>query len=476
MPRGSKPGERRGGRQRGTPNKKTLIKNAVFLAAAADPNRSPLDFMLALMRDPQVPFDLRIDMAAAAAPLVHARPRASGRSRPHPMELRARRTQSAALSGSDKPNLPGGAEKPALPRSQEPDIATRPENAPMPKVAETDARLTIGTAEAGKRGNLKAADLPLDFLLGVMHDPEVMPRQRARAARIAARYMHQPPERPVHLVEDEFGFKIDPVVAKTVRELDALLAEVVREIESREEQRKRGRPLIPYPALYENKKRLGARLREHLESIECPDGYGWLDLEKDEARLRELAEQRGWSKGKLRPDDDAEEAYLITRMEVYRRTPKHEAWCRITKLEQARANGKELTAAEISELDDLRAQFPTAARGWEPTILLRPKGNIFDWHGKLYELRICELEGQRFEQTPLTPAEEREWEVLAREYPECVNETRKIYEFEERRFDQTLTPAEEQELQELARKYPKRVAEARTSVRRWMSEKRAMKD
>jgi hypothetical protein len=90
-----------------------------------------------------------------------------------------------------------------------------------------------------------------------MHDPEVMPRQRARAARIAARYMHQPPERPVHLVEDEFGFKIDPVVAKTVRELDALLAEVVREIESREEQRKRGRPLIPYPALYENKKRLG---------------------------------------------------------------------------------------------------------------------------------------------------------------------------------------------------------------------------
>jgi uncharacterized protein YnzC (UPF0291/DUF896 family) len=84
-------------------------------------------------------------------------------------------------------------------------------------------------------------------------------------------------------------------------------------------------------------------------------------------------------------------------------------------------------------------------------------------------------EQQRFDQ-PLTFAEEREREVLAREYPECVDETRKIYEFEERRFDQTLTPAEEQELQELARKYPKRVAEARTSVRRWMSEKRAMKD
>lgn len=177
----------------------------------------------------------------------------------------------------------------------------------------------------------------------------------------------------------------------TVRELKPLLAQAVRTIEIREEEkRKLGRLLIPYPALYDNKERLVARLREHLESIECPDGYGWLDLEKDEARLRELVEQRGWSKGKLRPDDDAEEAYLITRMEVYRRTPKHEAWCQITKLEQARTDGKELTATELSELDDLRGRFPTAARGWEPIIVLRPKGNIFDWP-EIHELRICEL-------------------------------------------------------------------------------------
>jgi hypothetical protein len=214
----------------------------------------------------------------------------------------------------------------------------------MPNVAETDARLTTDTAEAGKRGNLRATDLPLDFLLGVMHDPEAIPRHRVRAARIAAHYMHQPRERPAHLVEDEFGFKIDPLVAKAVREVQALLAQAIREIESREEQKKRGQFLLPYPALYENKKRLDGRLREHLESIECPDGYGWLDLEKDEERLQRLAEQRGWSKGKLRPDDDAEQAYLMTRTEVYRRTPKHEAWCRLTKLEQARWEGGELTA------------------------------------------------------------------------------------------------------------------------------------
>src|ERR1700757_3298637 len=87
MPRGSKPGERRGGRQRGTPNKKTLLKNAVFLAAAAEPNRSPLDFMLALMRDPQVPLDDRIEIAGTAAPYVHARPEPV---RKKPLDLRDR--------------------------------------------------------------------------------------------------------------------------------------------------------------------------------------------------------------------------------------------------------------------------------------------------------------------------------------------------------------------------------------------------
>ena len=105
-------------------------------------------------------------------------------------------------------------------------------------------------------------------------------------------------------------------MAKAVRELDALLAQAVREIESREEQEKRGRSLLPYPTLYENKKRLDGRLREHLESIECPDGYGWLDLEKDEERLQRLAEQREWSKSKLRPDDDAEQAYQIGRAHI----------------------------------------------------------------------------------------------------------------------------------------------------------------
>ena len=74
MPRGSKPGERRGGRQKGTPNKSTALKKAALSAASADPTITPLQFLLGVMRDPQVPTDLRIRVARAAAPLVHGKP------------------------------------------------------------------------------------------------------------------------------------------------------------------------------------------------------------------------------------------------------------------------------------------------------------------------------------------------------------------------------------------------------------------
>jgi hypothetical protein len=74
MPRGSKPGERRGGRQRGTPNQKTALRNAALAAAAANPALLPLEFLLGIMRDSNVPSEMRIKVAQATLPFVHARP------------------------------------------------------------------------------------------------------------------------------------------------------------------------------------------------------------------------------------------------------------------------------------------------------------------------------------------------------------------------------------------------------------------
>ena len=76
MPSGSKPGERRGGRRRGTQNKTTLLKNAAINAAAAKPNLSPLEFLLTLMRQRDLPLELRVSAAQQALPFAHYRPKA----------------------------------------------------------------------------------------------------------------------------------------------------------------------------------------------------------------------------------------------------------------------------------------------------------------------------------------------------------------------------------------------------------------
>src|SRR5262245_21302231 len=74
MPRGSKPGERRGGRQPGTPNKTTVLAHTAFAAATSKPELSPPDFFLAVMRDPSISADWQFRAAQAAAPYVHPKP------------------------------------------------------------------------------------------------------------------------------------------------------------------------------------------------------------------------------------------------------------------------------------------------------------------------------------------------------------------------------------------------------------------
>jgi hypothetical protein len=55
----------------GTPNKSTALKKAALSAASADPAITPLQFLLGIMRDPKAPTGLRVQVARAAAPLVH---------------------------------------------------------------------------------------------------------------------------------------------------------------------------------------------------------------------------------------------------------------------------------------------------------------------------------------------------------------------------------------------------------------------
>ena len=76
MPRGSRPGERRGGRQKGTRNIKTLESEQASEAAAKKlheiiPEAFKGDghtLLMAIYKDPEYPADVRIDAAKAALP------------------------------------------------------------------------------------------------------------------------------------------------------------------------------------------------------------------------------------------------------------------------------------------------------------------------------------------------------------------------------------------------------------------------
>ncbi len=69
--RGSAPGERRGGRRKGTPNKATAAREAEIAASGM----TPLDFMLSVLRDENASIKERMWAAVAAAPYCHAKPR-----------------------------------------------------------------------------------------------------------------------------------------------------------------------------------------------------------------------------------------------------------------------------------------------------------------------------------------------------------------------------------------------------------------
>ena len=67
--RGSAPGERRGGRKKGTPNKRTALLHAAIERAGV----TPLEYLLNILRDDKGDPALRFEAAKAAAPYVHPR-------------------------------------------------------------------------------------------------------------------------------------------------------------------------------------------------------------------------------------------------------------------------------------------------------------------------------------------------------------------------------------------------------------------
>jgi hypothetical protein len=311
MPRGSKPGERRGGRQRGTPNKKTVLQNAAASAAAMDPNISPREFMLRLMRDTTLPLEDRFTAAQAALPLVHPK-LASGRG-------------TASASGRNKRTFA--------------DIKALVESPPIARKMETG--LTIATTTQG--ANLS----PLDFFLAVMRDPDAPFPLRTKAARIVAPFVHPKPSsrRADLVIDDPFGFVIDPVAARELRDADWRNELIEWNIYRLDPKR------IVRAPFSELQRALG-------ESTPCPKEYTSADAAADEARMAQLRGKTIGGSG-LTAEEDAEEAHLFGRVAAFMAAAGHDR----PRVEALKALGEKRSEAEQSELDALEARYRFVPHG-----------------------------------------------------------------------------------------------------------------
>jgi hypothetical protein len=263
-------------------------------------------------------------MAAAVAPFVHAKPEPARNNRPDPLDSRVRRGAVGALKFERLEAKPG--------------------------------------AEAS--GGIS----PLDFLLGVMGDPAATPRQRVKAAAIAARYTHAragAPEAPtVIVVEDEFGFKVDPELARAERD------DRLRESRLGEFKKGSAEARAAEGELAQIRKRRAERIAE----VKFPDRYVFLQRGADRKRLDELNSKRRSGK-KLTAEENAEEAHLAMRVLNPETIEFGPGWLlkargervegemkwpmsRIAELEERFVVGETpLTLAEEEELKDLRGRY-----------------------------------------------------------------------------------------------------------------------
>jgi hypothetical protein len=411
MLRGSAPGERRGGRERGTPNRRTILRDRILAIGLDDPGASQHAFLVKLVKDQKLPADIRIAIAPACFPAK--RPSRAGRPR--------------ALAGG--------------------------------RTSMAREALTTGGAAAGSNGARTAAVVPsmrdwtpqaLDALFGVVQDAAADPKERRKAALKIAEYLLPKVGKKPKIIPDEYGFLISSNLASAYREIQRELRTLTNG------------PSRKIPANAERIKKLQARAEAILRRVElpCPTRYGVKQAAKDCARLTEFAEVRGNGTA-LTEAQTAEEAHLRLRLDVFYVSPEAIARSRHSELQDAdrrfrryRSSGglraPPLSRQERSTLKLLRWLYPAEPKAdlaqleTDEFEMLRdhpfadqlpaPDGNFYPRHSKLRpgppredaekahlapgEARIYELEERRAVGSQLTASEEKELRDLRQRHPE----------------------------------------------------------
>ena len=268
MPRGSMPGERRGGRTRATPNRRTILADRMMAVLDGCSKASPKERLSKLIDDAELPADIRM----AVAQMAYA-DRAGG-------VRRARRAKSEihTVVGTQQ---------------SEPRAVEAPSGGSLP--AET-----MGQAVR-------------DAVLGIVSDASASARARRKAATKLASYFL--PKRPVNkrwrFTADECGFAINGEIAREYRAIDFELGDLKRH------------PNRDFPEIAQRIRKLQARIDAVLQRLQCPcpSRYGDTEISEDIIRLAKLADKRTAGIA-LSMEEDAEEAHRKARFDCYMEGPE----------------------------------------------------------------------------------------------------------------------------------------------------------
>ncbi len=234
MGRGSRPGERRGGRKRYTPNRRTILIDRILSIGLDHPTASRRAFLLKLVKDQKLPADTRMAVASKCFPPKRTQSSRTGRPR--------------ALA----------------------DIQTTIAQEAVAEVGSAGAVLVPAMRDWDPRA--------LDALLGIVQDATACPKARRKAALKIAEFLLPKAGKKAKLIPDEYGFSISPSLATAYRDNELELRALVNE------------PTRIIPAIAEKIKKLEARskaIRRRLQ-VPCPTKYGRDDVIKDYVRLMRI--------------------------------------------------------------------------------------------------------------------------------------------------------------------------------------------
>jgi hypothetical protein len=323
------------------------------------------------MRDPNLTLDLRVDLATAAAPFVHGKPKylghAGSRSGGPSLDVNGEGTNSGANSVAEK-RVNSGTEMQGANSGAAVGVDSGTAKEGMNSASEKGEAVSAGvgeTAEAGPRApgtivpavqappivpaSKAAADLsPLDFLRSVVNDPQAAPHLRIKAARVMAPYVHAKAGKPKVdelAIEDPYGFTFDLDVAKALRgDILALQKDL---------------------SLSEDEKRaIQKRIFERQMTLpDPPAAYKREDCEWEWDRLQEL-ENIGKMKrpgSKEAKKIEAEAVILTARTRAYQASGDRPRFSRLSEL-MDKSNRVGTTLDEYSELNGLFSSFPHLER------------------------------------------------------------------------------------------------------------------